>query len=63
MAICMENNLEKQIFQQIAMRDHFNQVLISQEVMQFENYEMANNTLNHYQEYFIDVSGEELRYY
>ena len=61
-AICMETNPAKLIFEQIWMRNHFNQVLKSQNLQQFNHFEIENTTLTNCNEYCIDVRHEELRY-
>jgi hypothetical protein len=61
-AICMEKNPAKLIFEQISMRNHFNQVLKSQNLQQFNHFEIENTTLTNFNEYCIDVRHEELRY-
>ena len=61
-AICMDKNPAKIIFEQISMRNHFNQVLKTQNLQQFNHFEIENNTLTNYNEHCIDLRGEELRY-
>ncbi len=54
-AICMDKNPAKLFFEQISMRNHFNQVLKSQYLQKFNHLEIENSTLSHYYEYAIDI--------
>ena len=54
-AICMDKNPAKIIFEQISMRNHFNQVLKTQNLQQFNHFEIENNTWTHYNEHCIDL--------
>ena len=58
----MDKNPAKIIFDQISMRYHFNQVLKTQNLQQFNHFEIENNTLTNDNEHCIDLRGEELRY-
>ena len=62
-AICMDKNPAKLLFEQISMRNHFNQVLKSQNLQQFNHLEIENSTLSHYYEYAIDIRDEQLRHH
>ena len=63
LSICMEKNPAKLIFQQISMRSHFNQVLKTGTLEQFEYFEIQDNTLTPYKEYCIDISNEKLNFF
>ena len=61
-AICESKEPSKLLFQQMAMRDNFNNILKTQELKQFDCYEINDNKLVDYEEYFVNLRDVSINY-
>ena len=61
-AICEEKDPSKLIFHQISMRNHFNEVLQTQQLKQFDYFEIKDATSPNYNEYYISLRDVKINY-
>ena len=61
-AICESKEPAKFLFQQIAMRDTFNTSLKTQELKQFDCFEINDSKLVNYEEYYVNLRDVKINY-
>jgi hypothetical protein len=61
-AICELKEPAKLLFQQISMRENFNNILKTQELKQFDHFDINDDKLVSYEEYFVNLRDVKINF-
>jgi hypothetical protein len=62
LAICELMEPAKLLFQQIAMRENFNNILKTQELKQFDHFDINDDKLINYEECFVNLRDVQINF-